>query len=163
MHVIINPQSLIVLLCISILAIISLTYVASSETPKYDDWRRTFLLILGVIVTIYSSYSVSIKLYILSRKNAKITDVIIPLTFNVVSLTLGSIIINYASTDKEDWNISQQNGSWQKDTINTLSIVILILIFLIILMYLVASSRGNNMLKLSIKGLIPAQKDAIVL
>ena len=53
MNVYLNPQSMIVLLLVLILSIISLTYVSNNDKPKYTDWRRTLILVLGIIITIY--------------------------------------------------------------------------------------------------------------
>ena len=162
MNVYLNPQSMIVLLLVLILAIISLTYV-SNDKPKYTDWRRTLMLVLGLIITIYSVASCSIKIYLISRENIKITDVIIPLTFNILTITLGSILVDYARSSDEEWEQKNSIKSWEKDTINTLCIIVISFIILMFSLYLIANSRGNKEIIFSIKGLTPAQKDAITL
>ena len=54
MNVYLNPQSMIVLLLVLILAIISLTYVSNNDQPNYSDWRRVLMLVLGIFITVYS-------------------------------------------------------------------------------------------------------------
>ena len=163
MNVYLNPQSMIVLLLVLILAIISLTYVSNNDKPKYTDWRRTLMLVLGLIITIYSVASCSIKIYLISRENIKFTDIIIPLTFNILTITLGSILVDYARSSDEEWEQKNSVKSWEKDTINTLCIVTISFIVLMFALYLIANSRGNKEIVFSVKGLTPAQKDAITL
>ena len=163
MNVYLNPQSMIVLLFVLILAIISLTYVSNNDKPDYNDWRRTLLLILGLIVTIYSVSSASIKIYLAYRHNVKIVDIIIPLTFNILTITLGSILVDYARTSNDNWEQKNSMKTWEKNTINTLSIIVIAFIILMFVLYLIANARGNKEIVFSLKGLTPAQKDAITL
>ena len=162
MNVYLNPQSMIVLLLVLILSIISLTYVSNSDKPNYSDWRRVLMLVLGIIITVYSVASCSIKIYLLSRGNVKIVDVIIPLTFNILTITLGSILVDYARSSEKDWE-QKNSKSWEKEAINTLCIVVISFIILMFALYLIANSRGNKEIIFSVKGLTPAQKDAIML
>ena len=161
MNVYLNPQSMIVLLFVLILAIISLIY-SSNEQPKYNDWKRTLLLVLGSIITIYSVSSASIKIYLLSRQKVKFIDIIIPFTFNILSITLGSILVDYTRTSNKEWD-QKNTKSWERETINTLSTVVISFIILMFVLYLVANSRGNKEIIFSLKGLSPDQKDAITL
>jgi hypothetical protein len=163
MNVYLNPQSMIVLLFVLIITIISLTYVSNQAKPEYNDWKRTLMLILGIIITVYSVGSLSIKIYLLSKKYVKFTDIIIPLTFNILSITLGSIIVDYSRLSSNEWDKKHTDKSWEKDTIQTLSIVVLIFIISMFAMYFLANLRGNKELEISIKGLTPYQKDAITI
>lgn len=163
MKVYLNPQSLFVLLLVLIISIISLTYVSNQAKPEYNDWRRTFLLILGIIITVYSVGSLSIKIYLLSRNNIKWIDLIIPITFNILTISLGSIIVDYARLSTDDWDQKHSEKSWEKDTIQTLSIVVIVFIVIMFSLYLIANSRGNKEIIFSIKGLTPVQQDAITL
>ena len=121
------------------------------------------MLVLGLIITIYSVASCSIKIYLISRENIKITDVIIPLTFNILTITLGAILVDYSRSSNENWEEKNSVKSWEKDTINTLCIVVISFIILMFALYLIANSRGNKEIMFSVKGLTPAQKDAITL
>ena len=163
MKVYLNPQSLFILLFVLIISIISLTYVSNEDKPKYKDWRRTFLLILGIIVTVYSVGSLSIKIYILSRNKLKWIDYIIPITFNLLTITLGSIIVDYARLSPKNWDQKHLEKSWEKDTIQTLSIIVIAFIVIMFSLYLIANHRGNKEIIFSLKGLTPVQQDAITL
>jgi len=163
MNVYLNAQSMIVLLFVLVITIISLTYVTNQSKPKYSDWRRTLLLVLGIIITVYSVGSLSIKIYLLSRKHVTFSDIIIPLTFNILTITLGSIIVDYSRISSDDWIERHKSNSWEKDTIQTLSIVVLIFIVLLFALYFIANIRGNKEVVFSVKGLTPTQKDAVTL
>ena len=121
------------------------------------------MLVLGLIITIYSVASCSIKIYLMYRKQVKITDVIIPITFNILTITLGSILVDYSRSSDEEWEQKNSIKSWERDTINTLCIVIISFTILMFALYLIANARGNKEIVFSLKGLTPAQKDAITL
>ena len=73
------------------------------------------------------------------------------------------MIVDYARLSTDDWDQKHSEKSWEKDTIQTLSIVVIVFIVIMFSLYLIANSRGNKEIIFSIKGLTPVQQDAITL
>ena len=154
---VVNKFSLIVLAFLLAISITCLSYT-SQENPSYKDSRRIILLICGLLCVVYGAYSLSIQIYLMKNRGIKFQNIVIAFTFNVLLITLGSIIINYTTIPKDSWDEVHQGSMWIKDTLHTLSIITIVIIFLLLILFLLARLRGNPGIKIQIQGLTPRER-----